>query len=91
MWKRAETGSAAPGRSLSSSSHPVRHECFISPLSNDQAAEENKSGEWCIAFLCQFFFFPSQKQNSRPEFFFFRCLEFKKKNRHGACVFFFRI
>ena len=45
MWKRAETGSAAPGRSLSSSSHPVRHECFISPLSNDQAAEENKSGE----------------------------------------------
>jgi hypothetical protein len=55
MWKRAETGSAAPGRSLSSSSHPVRHECFISPLSNDQAAEENKSGEWCIAFLCQFF------------------------------------
>jgi hypothetical protein len=34
-----------PAHSLPSSSLPIRRECFISPLPNHKAAEENKSDE----------------------------------------------
>jgi hypothetical protein len=45
------------GRRRQSLAVPVRHERFISPLPNNQAAEENKSDERHVAFLTQFFLF----------------------------------